>query len=148
MSMEEGYTLAQLAEMTGLSTRTLRSCLRRGTLSGTMVRGAWQFSPAQFEAFLKTADGQSAARMKSMALLNDFLAEKKAAPSACAVIDLPDLTPEAEARLRAQLAALDDASLQAALYNEFENRLSRLGELPVASREEIGSVYGGWEAME
>ena len=48
----------------------------------------------------------------------------------------------------AQLAALDDASLQAALYNEFENRLSRLGELPVASREEICSVYGGWEAME
>ena len=48
----------------------------------------------------------------------------------------------------AQLAALDDASLQAALYNEFENRLSRLGELPVANREEIGNMYGGWEAVE
>ena len=121
MSMEEGYTLAQLAEMTGLSTRTLRSCLRRGTLSGTMVRGAWQFSPAQFEAFLKTADGQSAARMKSMALLNDFLAEKKAAPSACAVIDLPDLTPEAEARLRAQLAALEGP-----LHYRFQDGTARL----------------------
>lgn len=121
MSMEEGYTLAQLAEMTGLSTRTLRSCLRRGTLSGTMVRGAWQFSPAQFEAFLKTADGQSAARMKSMALLNDFLAEKKAAPSACAVIDLPDLTPEAEARLRAQLAALEGQ-----LHYRFQDGTARL----------------------
>lgn len=121
MSMEEGYTLAQLAEMTGLSTRTLRSCLRRGTLSGTMVRGAWQFSPAQFEAFLKTADGQSAARMKSMALLNDFLAEKKAAPSACAVIDLPDLTPEAEARLRAQLAALEGK-----LHYRFQDGTARL----------------------
>ena len=48
----------------------------------------------------------------------------------------------------AQLAALDDANLQAALYNEFENRLSRLGELPVANREEIGNMYGGWEAVE
>ena len=55
---------------------------------------------------------------------------------------------ESKGTAAAQLAALDDASLQAALYNEFENRLSRLGELPVASREEIGSVYGGWEAME
>ena len=48
----------------------------------------------------------------------------------------------------AQLAALDDANLQAALYNEFESRLSRLGELPVANREEIGNMYGGWEAVE
>ena len=48
----------------------------------------------------------------------------------------------------AKLAALDDANLQAALYNEFENRLSRLGELPVANREEIGNMYGGWEAVE
>ena len=47
-----------------------------------------------------------------------------------------------------QLAAGDDADLQAALYNEFENRLSRLGELPSASREEIENVYAGWEAAE
>ena len=48
----------------------------------------------------------------------------------------------------AQLAALDDGNLQATLYNEFENRLSRLGELPSVSREAICDVYGGWEAVE
>lgn len=66
--------------------------------------------------------------------------------------DLVDCPPECAGAVAcyaaAQLAALDDASLQAALYNEFENRLSRLGELPVANREEIGNMYGGWEAVE
>ena len=66
--------------------------------------------------------------------------------------DLVDCPPEcvgaAACYAAAQLAALDDANLQAALYNEFENRLSRLGELPVANREEIGNVYGSWEAVE
>ena len=66
--------------------------------------------------------------------------------------DLVDCPPECAGAVAcyaaAQLAALDDANLQAALYNEFENRLSRLGELPVANREEIGNMYGGWEAVE
>ena len=66
--------------------------------------------------------------------------------------DLVDCPPEcvgaAACYAAAQLAALDDANLQAALYNEFENRLSRLGELPAANREEIGNVYAGWEAVE
>ncbi len=70
----------------------------------------------------------------------------KPEPEETASVDCP---PEALAACAcyaaAQLAGHDDAYLQAVLQNEFENRLSRLGELPSAARECVDNAYGGWE---
>ena len=64
--------------------------------------------------------------------------------------DYVDCAPEAIGALTcyaaAQLAGADDVYLQSVLQNEFENRLSRLGEQPAAMRGTTEDVYG-WGDM-
>ena len=52
--MEKTYDIAQLAQMTGLTDRTLRSDLKKGILTGTLLNGKWQFSPQQVQRFFDT----------------------------------------------------------------------------------------------
>lgn len=49
--MKDTYTINDVALMTGLTTRTLRTYITMGFLSGTKADGAWSFTPEQIEAF-------------------------------------------------------------------------------------------------
>lgn len=67
-------------------------------------------------------------------------------PEDGALVDCPaECLGAASCYAAAQLAGYDDTYLQSVLQNEFENRLSRLGELPGAAREAVENAYGGWE---
>ena len=67
-------------------------------------------------------------------------------PEDGALVDCPaECLGAAACYAAAQLAGYDDTYLQSVLQNEFENRLSRLGELPGAAREAVENAYGSWE---
>ena len=67
-------------------------------------------------------------------------------PEDGALVDCPaECLGAAACYAAAQLAGYDDTYLQSVLQNEFENRLSRLGELPGAAYGTVENAYGGWE---
>ena len=53
--MSERITLAQLAAISMLTERTLRSYLKRGLLAGEKTPGGWRFTAEQTAAFLALA---------------------------------------------------------------------------------------------
>ena len=88
--MNESLRIEDIAAMTGLSTRTIRNYLSMGLLDGEKVDGVWQFSTEQFGTFLRQDMVKQSVLAKDNALLYEFLLQpQKAAPSVCAVIDLP-----------------------------------------------------------
>lgn len=83
------YTITDLAEMTGLTDRTLRNYLNAGFLQGTKADGKWQFTAEQFGAFLRHEAVKPALEAKRNSLVFDFMADaKKPEDSACLLLDL------------------------------------------------------------
>lgn len=88
--MKEYYNIEDVAMMTGLSTRTIRSYIADGFLEGDKSSGAWQFTPEQLDVFFKNDVVQPAVRAKRNAIVYDFLGAKpQDAGKMCIVLDLP-----------------------------------------------------------
>lgn len=95
--MNETLRIEDIAAMTGLSTRTIRNYLSLGLLDGEKIDGVWQFTVEQFATFLEQDMVKQSVLAKNNALLYDFLLQpQKAAPSVCAVIDLPAVDEAAQ----------------------------------------------------
>ena len=83
------YTLNELATMTGLTTRTLRTYLKTGLLSGEKTDGVWHFSEEDCEAFFSHPSVKPALQAKRSALVYDFLGNRfKRENELCVVLDL------------------------------------------------------------
>ena len=103
--MEKTYTIQDLAAMTGLNERTIRSYLAGGQLKGTKTGGAWQFTAEQFGEFLEQDMVRSSVRAKANAIVYDFLnTSRRASGAACLILDQPVPDGE-EPALRETLAA-------------------------------------------
>ena len=88
--MEETYNLNQLAVMTGLTTRTLRTDLAMGILEGEKEEGMWVFTTEQFEAYLQNPIVRQRLTTKQNAVVYDFLADtSKKTNQICITLDLP-----------------------------------------------------------
>ena len=88
--MKETFNIEDVALITGLSTRTIRSYIANGFLAGDKSSGAWQFTPEQVDAFLQNKTVQPTLRSKKNAIVFDFLGEPhKEADMMCVVLDLP-----------------------------------------------------------
>lgn len=91
------YTLNELATMTGLTTRTLRTYLKTGLLSGEKADGVWHFSEEDCDRFFAHSSVKPALQAKRNALVYDFLGNRfKQENELCVVIDL--LTHQDEAK--------------------------------------------------
>lgn len=88
--MEETYNLNQLAMMTGLTTRTLRTDLAMGILEGEKEDGMWLFTAEQFETYLQNPAVRQRLNTKQNAVVYDFLADSsKKTNQLCVTLDLP-----------------------------------------------------------
>ena len=88
--MEKTYTIQDIAAMTGLNERTVRSYLADGRLQGEKTDGAWRFTAEQFGAFLAQDAVRASVRAKANAVVYDFLAsERRQEPAACLILDQP-----------------------------------------------------------
>lgn len=94
--MEKTYDIALLAQMTGLTDRTLRSDLKKGILNGTLLNGKWQFSPQQVQRFFDTPAVCARIKAKQDALIADFLknAYIQSGAEQLTVLDWPQISPQ------------------------------------------------------
>lgn len=111
-----GYTLAELALMTGYSSRSLRSFYRQGLLTGTMMAGKYSFSEEDVKRFVAQPFIEIGLRTKSRMQVQHFLEEDHAKDSAtCLIHDEPD-RERAERLNRILLEYINQRSLQGFSY--------------------------------
>ena len=102
--MNEIYTIEDIAAMTGLSTRTVRSYLSGGQLKGEKADGAWRFTPEQFGTFLGQDMVRQSVQAKANGKIYDFLLTgRRKEGAACLIWDWPEEGGEEENRLRERL---------------------------------------------
>ena len=88
--MKGTYTIQDIAAMTGLNERTIRSYLANGQLQGEKINGAWRFTAEQFGDFLSRDMVRGSVRAKANAIVYDFLiTERRASGAACLILDVP-----------------------------------------------------------
>lgn len=88
--MEKTYTIQDIAGMTGLNERTIRSYLADGQLQGEKVDGAWRFTAEQFGSFLAQDMVRSSVQAKANAVVYDFLiTDRRKESTACLILDQP-----------------------------------------------------------
>ena len=91
---KEFYTINDVSQMTGFTTRSLRNYILMGLLSGEKIDGIWQFSPEEFEAFISNPNVQPGIKTKNNHVVYDFLSENKEFENKiCSILDL-NLSPE------------------------------------------------------
>ena len=87
--MEKTYTMQDVAAMTGLTTRTLRSYQQQGFLRGKKENGVWRFTDEALEGFLRNPAVLPAVRARQHSIVYDFvLQNRKAQDELCAVWDI------------------------------------------------------------
>ena len=87
--MKDTFSINELAMITGLSTRTIRTYLTAGFLSGEKINGAWTFTAEQVHEFLQNKAVQSTLTAKKNAIVYDFLGAKPyAQDKMCTILDL------------------------------------------------------------
>ena len=100
--MSERITLAQLAAISMLTERTLRSYLKRGLLAGEKTPGGWRFTAEQTAAFLALPQVRSASNTRRNAVAEDFIQRRMDTTGQLCVV----LLPVAAAELCRTVAAL------------------------------------------
>ena len=87
--MEKTYTMQDVAAMTGLTTRTLRSYQQQGFLRGEKENGVWRFTDEALEGFFQNPAVLPAIRARQHSIVYDFvLQNRKPRDELCAVWDL------------------------------------------------------------
>ena len=88
--MAETYTIQDIAVMTGLNERTIRSYLADGLLKGEKTDGAWRFTAEQFGDFLRQDMVRASVQAKANAVVYDFLiTDRRKESAACLILDQP-----------------------------------------------------------
>lgn len=119
------FTIEDVAAMSGLSTRTVRSYLSAGQLEGEKIDGAWRFTPEQFGAFLSQDMVRQSVQAKANAVVYDFLlTNRRREGAACLILDQPVSSGCGERELcRALEGAVNELGLRWAY--RFENGMAR-----------------------
>ena len=109
--MTETYTIQDIAGMTGLNERTIRSYLADGLLKGEKTDGAWRFTAEQFGDFLRQDMVRASVQAKANAVVYDFLiTDRRKESAACLILDQPsaeDQEPELREALSEQVNRLE-----------------------------------------
>ena len=88
--MTETYTIQDIAGMTGLNERTIRSYLADGLLKGEKTDGAWRFTAEHFGDFLRQDMVRASVQAKANAVVYDFLiTDRRKESAACLILDQP-----------------------------------------------------------
>ena len=87
--MKETFSINDIALITSLSTRTIRTYVSAGILSGNKVNGKWSFTPEQIDTFLQDKAVRQSLRAKKNAIVYDFMgARPYKQDKMCIILDL------------------------------------------------------------
>ncbi len=82
------YSINELAQMTGLTTRTLRNYITMGLLEGDKPEGVWEFTIEEIEKFISNPNVKPAIDTKKKNIVFDFLADtEKENNEICSILD-------------------------------------------------------------
>lgn len=96
----DSYSLAQLAQMSMLTERTLHNYLKRGLLRGEKTASGWRFSADEAARFWAQPFVRSAINSKQHGIAEDFLQRRyNTAGLLCAVYDYEPESPDHAFRL-------------------------------------------------
>lgn len=124
--MERTYSLNDLAEMTGFTTRTLRNYLNQGLLKGEKRDGAWQFTAENLDQFFREPFVKEGLRIRHSSLVFDFMADRdKKEARTCIVLDLP-ASPEKATAISAFFCNRMKSAADARFTFDFGGRLCRV----------------------
>ena len=87
---EKLYTVADVAQVTGMTSRTIRNYLKDGTLTGQKIGVQWRFTEDEIKKlFSRQTPGQSSPTQ----IVRGFLGEQERSGAAfCALLDFPEVT--------------------------------------------------------
>ena len=122
--MSEFYTIEDIAAITGLTDRTLRSYLKEGRLTGTKEEGTWQFGREDVAQLLQDSRARQAMEANRNALVYDFMLGGPEQDRCCVIRDIPVADGEEEA-LRARL--LERANREEGLRFSYSYGVDRRG---------------------
>ncbi len=92
MAIEKMYSVDDIAEKTCLSTRTIRTFLKEGILTGSKLGGQWRFTEDDVKRFMNNATAMSAVVNDNRQEVIDFLDGVKTSFSGviqiCTIVDL------------------------------------------------------------
>lgn len=90
--LEKLYTVEEIANMTSLTTRTIRNYLRDGTLKGRKIGGQWRFTSGDVGKFMDSGDLRSTLENEMKQSVVDFIdgvnTDIKSSIQICTIIDL------------------------------------------------------------
>ncbi len=119
------YTIHDLAQMTGFTTRKLRYDLKLGLLAGEKENGAWTFTQEEYTDYITHPSIQPALRTKRHGIVYDFLAEeKRKEPRLCLILD--DAADENLEDLMAQVNRLQSGDRALRFAMTMQGRRRRL----------------------
>lgn len=99
--LEKLFTIADIAEMTSLSDRSIRNYLRNGLLTGQKVGGQWRFTSQDIMNFFHRSDVSASVNKQWKLDILDFIDGVNPASEgerqACTVVDLYLSREEADA---------------------------------------------------
>ena len=95
MALENLYSVEEVAEMTAVTTRTIRNYLRKGVLTGTKIGGQWRFRQEDIMHMFNQEKNASDFRETSSRIVRDFLGGQykpfSELVSICTVADVADI---------------------------------------------------------
>lgn len=84
------YTVADVAELTGLTSRTIRNYLKDGTLRGRKIGVQWRFTEEDIERLFSEVDAAGQKVLHPQDVILDFLREtEEEGLRGCLVLDIP-----------------------------------------------------------
>ncbi len=89
------YTIKDICQFTGLTSRTIRNYISLGMLQGEKLDGKWQFSSDKVSKFLNDPNVWPSIQVKKNSLVSDFIMKKdKDSRQMCIILDLPEDDPK------------------------------------------------------
>lgn len=135
--MEKLYTVEDVAQMTGLTSRTIRNYLADGRLTGRKVGAQWRFTEENISAIFTDAGARKDAAGAAAAEVEAFLKpQSREGVTLCSVIDYPAESGDALVplvqKLNEQIKGFDSATLRFSYNFDEKNLVARfiiIGEI-------------------
>lgn len=101
------YTVADVAELTGLTSRTIRNYLKDGTLRGRKIGVQWRFTEEDINRLFSEVDGEGQKVIQIEDVISAFLKDtQKQQTEGCLLLDIPLLEREGRGHGKQQFMEL------------------------------------------
>ncbi|MGL4738955.1 MAG: helix-turn-helix domain-containing protein [Cellulosilyticaceae bacterium] len=130
--LEKLYSVEEIAEMTSLTSRTIRNYLKDGSLKGRKIGGQWRFTEEDIKGFMNQENVQTSIRDEVTQSVYDFMdgvnTDIKGNAQMCSIIDLYCKAQEASEKAQQIMELLKDYPAESGIRYHYESSYDEAGE--------------------